>query len=73
MRRSALLALAFAALLSAPPAPAQPRLPFPSPAASVSQEIGTSRVSVEYHRPAVRGRPIWGAKGWRSAPRCYRG
>lgn len=51
--------LALAAL--APTAAAQPRLPFPSPAASVSQEIGTSRVTVEYHRPAVRGRAIWGA------------
>ncbi len=51
--------LALAAL--APTAAAQPRLPFPSPAASVSQEIGTSRVTLEYHRPAVRGRAIWGA------------
>lgn len=45
----------------APTAVAQPRLPFPSPAATVSQEIGTSLVTIEYHRPAVRGREIWGA------------
>lgn len=57
MRRTALLLLALSSL----PAAAQPRLPFASPAASVSQEIGTSRVTVEYHRPAVRGRPVWGA------------
>lgn len=53
--------LLLAATLSSLPAVAQPRLPFPSPAASVSQEIGTSRVTVEYHRPAVRGRAVWGA------------
>lgn len=61
MRRTALAALGLATLVSAPRASSQPRLPFPSPAASVSQEIGTSRVTVEYHRPAVRGRAIWGA------------
>jgi hypothetical protein len=55
----AVAGLALAAV--APPVGAQPRLPFPSPAASVSQEIGTSRVTIEYHRPAVRGRAIWGA------------
>ncbi len=61
MRRTVLAFLGVTALASALPAPAQPRLPFPSPAASVWQEIGTSRVAIEYHRPAVRGRPIWGA------------
>ncbi len=33
----------------------------PSPAASMSQTIGISTVSVSYSRPAVRGRDIWGA------------
>ncbi len=62
MRVAAVVALGSAFLLApARPAAAQPRLPFPSPAASVSQEIGTSRVTVEYHRPAVRGRAVWGA------------
>ncbi len=61
MRRTVLRALGLVALSSALPAPAQSRLPFPSPAASVSQEVGTSRVTLEYHRPAVRGRAIWGA------------
>ncbi|HJW29241.1 MAG TPA: DUF2911 domain-containing protein [Saprospiraceae bacterium] len=32
----------------------------PSPAASVSQTIGISKVSVDYSRPSVRGRVIWG-------------
>ncbi len=55
----AVAGLALATL--APSAAAQPRLPFPSPASTVSQEIGTSLVTIEYHRPAVRGREIWGA------------
>mgnify|MGYP001767244993 CR=1 FL=1 len=62
MRSQALpvLALAAAALVSRGAA-AQPRLPFPSGAATVAQEVGTSRVAIEYHRPGVRGRTIWGA------------
>jgi tetratricopeptide (TPR) repeat protein len=39
----------------------------PSPAASVSQTIGISTVSVNYSRPSVKGREIWGALvpyGW---------
>ncbi|MDP2877702.1 MAG: DUF2911 domain-containing protein, partial [Holophaga sp.] len=31
-----------------------------SPRATVSQTIGTTTVSLEYHRPQVRGRKIWG-------------
>jgi hypothetical protein len=34
----------------------------PSPAASVSQTIGISRISINYSRPAVRGREIWGTQ-----------
>jgi hypothetical protein len=37
-----------------------PRLPDASPSASSSQVIGVTRVSVDYHRPAVRDRKIWG-------------
>lgn len=39
----------------------------PSPAASVSQTIGISTVTVSYSRPSVKGREIWGALvpyGW---------
>jgi hypothetical protein len=39
----------------------------PSPAASVSQTIGISTVTVSYSRPSVKGRAIWGALvpyGW---------
>jgi hypothetical protein len=46
--------LAISALLSAQ---SYPQL---SPRASVTQAIGTTEVSVSYHRPAVRGRQIWG-------------
>ncbi len=31
-----------------------------SPHAKVSQTIGISTIEIEYHRPAVRGRKIWG-------------
>ena len=39
----------------------------PSPAASVTQTIGISTVNVNYSRPSVKGREIWGALvpyGW---------
>jgi tetratricopeptide (TPR) repeat protein len=39
----------------------------PSPAASVTQTIGISTVTVSYSRPSVKGRAIWGAQvpyGW---------
>jgi len=41
---------------------AQPQLPLPqaSPAATVSQTIGLAEVVVSYHRPAVKGRTVWG-------------
>ena len=41
---------------------AQQQLSFPrvSPHASVSQTIGFSTITVDYHRPAVNGRVIWG-------------
>src|SRR6188508_1863548 len=32
----------------------------PSPAATVSQTIGISKVTVNYSRPGVKGRVIWG-------------
>src|SRR5678809_919920 len=32
----------------------------PSPAASVAQTIGISTVTVNYSRPSVKGREIWG-------------
>lgn len=42
-----------------------------SPAASVSQDLGLTHVAITYHRPAVKGRVIWGGlvpygKVWRA-------
>ena len=41
---------------------AQPQLSLPqsSPGATVSQTVGTSTITVSYHRPGVKGRKIWG-------------
>jgi hypothetical protein len=39
---------------------AQVEMPVPSPAASVSQVIGVTKISVDYSSPAVRDREIWG-------------
>src|SRR5436853_5791500 len=40
--------------------PPKVRLAQASPAATVSQTIGITDVSITYHRPAVKGRMIWG-------------
>src|SRR5581483_2776215 len=37
------------------------KTPQPSPAAKVEQTVGLTVLSVDYHRPAVNGRKIWGA------------
>lgn len=52
-------------------ATAQIRLPQPSPAASVSQVVGTTDISVKYSRPMLRGRDVYGGvvaydKVWRT-------
>jgi len=53
------VAILFAAATTAH-AQAQLKLPDASPAATVSQTIGLTDVTVVYHRPAVGGREIWG-------------
>jgi tetratricopeptide (TPR) repeat protein len=63
LHRPYISTLALLALLPGTPARAQfPILTLPreSQAASVSQTIGLTRISVSYHRPAVKGRKIWG-------------
>jgi hypothetical protein len=35
-------------------------LPQASPAASVTQDVGLSQISVSYHRPAINKRAVWG-------------
>jgi len=58
---TALVALA-ALLAAASPLDAQQiTVPRVSPHASVSQTIGLTEVTVDYHRPQVNDRPIWGA------------
>lgn len=42
------------------PALPRPREARPSPGAKVSQIIGSSEVTIFYHRPGVKGRAIWG-------------
>lgn len=53
-----------AAQAAVPPLPAGPSddyvFPQRSPWASVQQTIGTTVIAIDYHRPAVRGRAIWG-------------
>ena len=51
---------AFVLLLPAVVASAAVELPRPSPAATVSEKLGTAKVAVTYSRPAVKGRQIWG-------------
>src|ERR1700760_3292640 len=36
------------------------KLPEASPAASVSQTVGLTDITISYHRPAIGGRKIWG-------------
>ena len=58
MKRFVFAWLAMAALLQAEPdGGIFPKL---SPHATVTQTVGTTTVSLEYHRPQVRGRKIWG-------------
>jgi len=61
-RLSILAACAVLLLLGSSLSWSQPELPAPlqSQKASVSQTIGISDVQVNYHRPGVRGRQVWG-------------
>ncbi|GAB2783940.1 DUF2911 domain-containing protein [Rhabdobacter roseus] len=68
LQRSALgLFLAFSITL----AQAQIQTPQPSPAATISQAVGLGKVTVEYSRPALKGRTMFGTqvpygKVWRT-------
>ncbi|HXI11807.1 MAG TPA: DUF2911 domain-containing protein [Thermoanaerobaculia bacterium] len=69
MRRSLLLIISTIVLVALP-ASAQVATPRPSQKASVVQTIGTANITVDYHRPGVKGRTIWGGlvpydKPWR--------
>ena len=62
MRTIQFLLIGHAAVLAPTLASARTQLKLPqaSPAASVSQAIGPATVSIDYHRPSVRNRAIWG-------------
>ena len=65
MRKLALI------LLLALPAVAQVRYPQASPHAVLTQAVGTTDVTIDYHRPGVKGRQVWGGlvpydKVWRT-------
>ena len=59
----AAVVVAALALSSAPARAQAPALQTPqaSPAAKVEQTVGLTRLAVDYHRPAVNGRKVWGA------------
>jgi hypothetical protein len=52
----ALCATASPAVAQGPPL----TLPQPSPAATVTQQIGVTDITISYHRPAVNKREVWG-------------
>lgn len=55
-----ILTIMCAASIALAQQPAKVRLPQASPAATVSQTIGITDISITYHRPSVRGRTVWG-------------
>jgi hypothetical protein len=54
-----LAAETFSQIPQAPPLPLL-RVPRPSQGAKITQVIGMSDVTINYHRPGVKGREIWG-------------
>jgi predicted negative regulator of RcsB-dependent stress response len=65
LKPAAILLLCLIAFASRGQNVTTPRIP--SPAATVSQTIGISTVTVTYSRPSVKGRAVWGALvpyGW---------
>ena len=61
-RRSSVLFLAvvIAGAAAAALAQAPLKLPQASPAAAVTQILGLTEIEIDYHRPAVTGRKVWG-------------
>ena len=71
--RKGLLTLTLTILLAATSAFAQQQIrsPRPSPKASIMQSVGITDITINYNRPGVKGRQIWGAlvpfdKVWRT-------
>ncbi len=70
MRKKIALILCFI-VLAATTALAQVRTPRPSPKASLMQNVGLTEIVINYNRPGVKGRTIWGTlvpygKVWRT-------
>ena len=68
MRKTVMI---FTILLAATAAFGQVRTPRPSPKSSLMQSVGLTDITINYNRPGVKGRPIWGAlvpydKVWRT-------
>lgn len=59
-RMSRLVVTALLAAAASVPAAAQLQLPRSSPHATSMQRIGVTEVTLDYHRPGVKGRKIWG-------------
>ncbi|MBI5472695.1 MAG: DUF2911 domain-containing protein [Ignavibacteriae bacterium] len=55
----AIAALVFSSHFGFAQGPALP-LPQPSPEASVTQTVGITKIAVNYHRPGVKNRKVWG-------------
>ena len=71
MKRIAILGVMSIGLLGSAISQAQINTPQPSPGASVTQKVGLTDVSVNYSRPSVKGRKIFGdllpyGKLWRT-------
>jgi len=60
MKNLFLLAMLATSLFLMPAANAQIATPQPSPAATVSQKVGLTDVTVSYSRPSMRGRKVFG-------------
>lgn len=60
MKRMSALAVLSVSLLASPVAFAQAPATLQSPAGSANGAAGATRITIEYHRPSVRGREIWG-------------
>ena len=60
MKRMSVLAVLSASLLASPAALAQTPAAPQSPAGSASGAAGATKITIEYHRPSVRDREIWG-------------
>jgi Protein of unknown function (DUF2911) len=59
--RAALVLVALCATVQPTAAQAPPlSLPQPSPAATVTQQVGLTDITISYHRPAVNKREVWG-------------